>query len=75
MLTKTEPVYWIGDVPIVCDICRQRIENTFVDGATMNGPWANMDLRCLRTHGRGLGRGRGQMYRRQEDGRWLKVEG
>ena len=72
---KDAPVHWIGVVPDVCDLCQQPIRETFVDGATMVGPWRNMDLRCLRMHGRGLGRGLGQMYRRQDDGRWLKVEG
>jgi hypothetical protein len=70
-----EPVYWISEPPDRCDICGKLIHFTFIDGATSRGPWANMDLACHRMHGRGIGPGRGQMYRRQDDGRWLKVEG
>lgn len=71
-----EPVYWIGEVPMLCDLCHKAIKTTFIDGATDFGPWANMDLACHRMHGLGLGSDRGQMYRLQsETGRWLKVEG
>ena len=72
----TEPVYWIGDVPAKCDLCGQPIKTTFADAKVdHDGPWGNMDLKCLRIHGVGVGKGKGQVYRRQDDGRWLKVEG
>lgn len=73
-MPKVEPVYWIGEVD-TCNMCGQYIKNSFVDGATRQGPWAIMDLRCHRIHGRGVGKGLGQVYRQQEGGRWLKVEG
>lgn len=66
------PVYWVGAPVDVCDMCAQPFRNTFVDGVPRDGgSQARFDLRCHRIYG--LGRGR--MYRRQPDGRWLKVEG
>lgn len=71
-----DKVYWIGPAPAKCDICGKPIGNTFVDGKTLpQNMWGMLDLACHRMHGVGLGTGRGQMYRRQENGRWLKVEG
>jgi hypothetical protein len=73
---EPDKVYWIGTVPAVCDLCHQPLGATFVDGATApQGRWGILDLRCHRRFGYGIGRGRGQMYRKQADGRWLKVEG
>lgn len=70
--------YWMGTDPQNCDICRKPFDKEFIDGATLRGPWANMCPTCW-NHGLGLGgactEGRGQKYAKQEDGRWLKVEG
>jgi hypothetical protein len=70
-----EPVYWISEPPAVCELCGQKIKETFADARTVQGPWGSLDLKCLRIHGVGVGKGKGQVYRRQDDGRWLKVEG
>jgi len=51
------------------------ILNEFVDGRTRHGPWAIMSAATHRMQGVGLGMGRGQRYRKQTDGKWLKVEG
>lgn len=68
--------FWIGEPPTECDICGKPITDQFVDGATVKGPWACMDLECHSIYGVGLGLGRGQFYEKQLDGRrWLKVEG
>ena len=56
---------WRGLPPNACQIlgpgCKG-ITETFVDGATRGGPWAIMCITCHRTHGVGLGTGKGQMY-------------
>jgi hypothetical protein len=66
--------YWMGPVPKVDDFGIE-IEGEFIDGATYAGPWAIMTPDSHSIYGRGIGQGRGQRYRRQVDGRWLKVEG
>jgi hypothetical protein len=70
-----DPVYWISEAPDACDICGQPIKDAFADAKTSRGPWGSLDLKCLRVHGIGTGKGKGQVYRRQDDGRWLKVAG
>ena len=67
-------VFWRGFIDS-CDICRGEIADQFVDGKTTYGPWGILCLRCHKDKGCGLGMGRGQRYERQDDGRWLKVEG
>lgn len=68
-------VTWAGPAPEVCDFSADhRIVDEFVDGATVYGPWANMCMRCFREHGRGLGTGRGQHYRKVGQV-WTKVGG
>jgi hypothetical protein len=51
------------------------ITDEFIDGSTRTGSWAIMSPMSHQMHGRGLGLGRGQRYKKQEDGKWLKVEG
>ncbi len=66
--------YWIGEVPPEDDFGHP-ITDCFVDGKTNKGPWALMAY--PHTHsalGIGLGTGRGQLYEKQEDGRWLKIQ-
>lgn len=67
-------VFWCGAAPDVCQLCDQPITDTFIDGRTMWGPWACMCKECWEEKGDGLGTGRGQMYGRQPDGRFLKIE-
>lgn len=61
--------------PIQCDVCHSQINNVFYDAMTAYGPWANLCTNCFNTIGIGLGTGLGQMYRKQKDGTYLKVEG
>jgi hypothetical protein len=69
-------VYWLGTPPTICDLCQRPLADTFIDGAVKpQGSWGNLDLACHRKFGVGLGTGKGQMYKRQADGRWLKTEG
>jgi hypothetical protein len=66
--------YWQGPVRNIDDF-DQAITDTFIDGATIYGPWAMMTPASHRLYGQGLGTGRGQKYEKQSDGQWLKVEG
>ena len=66
--------YWIGDAPVSDDFA-QVIEKEFIEGTTKKGAWAFMTPESFKVHGRGFGEGVGQRYQKQEDGRWLKVEG
>lgn len=69
--------YWLSAPPRKCDICGGAIGDTFTDGKTRSGPWAIMCDPCLpkasigrnRHHGEGLG----QHYKKQPDGKWLKI--
>jgi len=78
MTTTKTPRYWVGPVGALDDF-GVRIEDEFIDGKTMMGPgspWAIMAPGSWRLHGSPrLGTGWGQRYKRQADGRWLKIEG
>ena len=65
---------WIGPIADKDDF-HGPIADEFVDGVTQMGPWAIMNPYNHKKYGRGIGLGRGQRYRKQLDGRWLKVEG
>jgi len=73
--TRKPALYWHGTIPAGCDCCGIGIHSEFVDGATIHGPWANLHPTCHLRIGRGIGPGLGQRYRKQDDGRWMKVEG
>jgi hypothetical protein len=63
------------DPPTACDVCEATIGEEFTDAKTTHGPWANLCPACFRKIGVGLGTGRGQRYRRQPDGQYVKIEG
>lgn len=67
-------VYWVGDVDN-CDICTVSMANKFVDGKTIYGSWATMCQSCHKRIGMGFGAGKGQLYEKQSDNRWLKIRG
>lgn len=71
---SSKQVYWIGRVPTEDDF-GVPIDNQFIDGRLMTGQWAIMAPATHVFRGMGLGTGKGQLYRKQDDGRWLKVEG
>ena len=66
--------YWKGFVK-PADAFGSSIQNEFVDGKTTLGPWAIMAPISYQTYGMGLGIGYGQKYQKQEDGKWLRVDG
>jgi hypothetical protein len=70
-------VYWISPLGDKDDF-GVPYGDEMIDGRTRHGPWANMTPSSWAfeggTGGR-LGPGMGQRYKKQDDGRWLKVEG
>jgi hypothetical protein len=68
-------LYWMGDKPSQCEICRGAIAHDFVDGATTRGPWAMMCMKCHHMFGFGLGQGVGQQYTLGDHDRWWKTGG
>jgi hypothetical protein len=77
MDTATEKRYWMSPAPAKCDTCQGKIEKTFYDAATSYGAWGCLCPTCFHL-GPGLGQlgtGKGQEYKKQKDGRWLKTGG
>lgn len=67
--------YWLSPVGAVDDF-GLKITDTIYDGKTTLGPWALMSQASWNQYGIGrVGLGYGQKYKKQSDGRWLKVEG
>jgi len=64
-----------SDPPSKCDVCKATLCEDFMDAKTTHGPWANLCPACFRKIGVGLGTGRGQHYRRQPDGEYVKIAG
>lgn len=65
MRESAKQVQWAGPVPATCDLCGGKLLNlgpTFIDGATIYGPWAIMCKPCHETSGHGLGTGLGQEF-------------
>lgn len=66
---------WQGTVKKTDDF-KQPIDDTFIDGKTVMGPWAIMSPKSFKIYGVGLGPGKGQKYMQEtENGPWFKVEG
>ena len=64
---------WTGDISN-CDLCHQKINNAFVDGKTIYGPWGIMCIPCHIEKGCGLGIGKGQKYiKDKKTGRFVQV--
>jgi hypothetical protein len=74
-MMEKRPRYWISAVPEQDDF-QDEIVDEFVDGQTIYGKWALMTPTSYRKVGIGrLGSGSGQRYKKQPDGKRLKVEG
>lgn len=67
--------FWTDQAPKKCDYCEFEIGWTFIDGKTIDGPWAIMCPYCYFRKGAGLGEGLGQLYGREVDGQWRKLKG
>lgn len=71
----TGKLYWVSPAPAVDDF-GNTIEDEFVDGRSVLGPWGLFTPKSWRTYGCGqFGTGHGQKYRRDETGNFAKVEG
>lgn len=67
--------YWLSPVGAADDF-GSPIDTVIIDGKTRMGPWALMTPDSFEKFGTGkLGTGYGQKYEKQEDGKWLKIEG
>ena len=66
--------YWMGFVKSTDDF-NSPIIDEFIDGKTTLGPWGFMTPESYNIYGIGLGIGYGQKYVKQENGKWLQVEG
>ena len=53
---------WSGPIPTRCDLCGEKITDTFIDGKVHNASWAIMCRKCFDNVGSGLGPGQGQKY-------------
>ncbi len=74
-VTAQKEIYWMGELGDR-DNFESLYNGTMYDGKTKMGPWANMSEWSWNKYGVGkLGIGSGQKYKKQPDGRWLKVEG
>ena len=72
-MTKVQ--YWLGSVGKVDDF-EDSISDEIIDCKTIYGPWALMTPKSFEKCGVGrLGTGYGQRYKKQSDGKWLKIEG
>lgn len=74
-MTTLKPKYW--DAPFIPskDDFNYTITDEIIDGRTVMGPWALMTPQAHAIYGLGLGTGYGQKYKKQADGRWLKIAG
>lgn len=71
----TEKVYWLSPVDAFDDF-GDIITDEIIDGKTVMGPWGLMTPKSWKKYGVGrLGSGLGQRYKKQKDGKWLKIEG
>ncbi len=70
--------YFVGSTPEKCERCGDKIEDVFVDGQLRHlgcWIWGYACPICHAKHGCGFGKGRGQKFQKQPDGKFMKVEG
>ena len=61
--------------PKTCDLCPNSITTEFSDARHSSGRWGNFCPPCSKSQGIRYGTGLGQRYKKQADGKFLKVEG
>lgn len=69
--------YWLSKVPDLDDLGNP-IHDEFVDGSLRirgSSAWGLFTPSAFRALGGSIGLGMGQYYRKQPDGKWLKVAG
>ena len=68
--------YWTGPVPPRCQFSDQPIRTLFVNGYVPKlGIWMILAPGTFRALGGTLGLGRGQLYEKQPNGDWKKIDG
>lgn len=68
--------YWLSAPPPKCNLCKTPITTEFFDCQTdINGIWGYLCIQCFQNHGIGLGEGKGQHYKLQDNGQWLLFAG
>lgn len=75
MNSAVKSVYWCGALEDKCNTCFGSFGSVMYDARTHGGQWGNLCQHCFRRFANGLGTGKGQMYAKQDDGRWLKTGG
>lgn len=62
-----------------CDLCKTKLddEDFFIDGQIKNsgGKWGNVCLNCFEEHGIQIGKGIGQLYKKNDNHKWLLFAG
>lgn len=71
----TKPVYWLGTEIKTCQVCSGAMSTVMYDCRVPGMGWANICHHCFTGYRCKLGTGLGQKYKKQTDGRWLKVKG
>ena len=72
---SAKKVYWLSPLGDTDDFSVP-YKDEMIDGKTRMGPWANMTPQSFAKYGIGkFGLGLGQLYKKQSDGKWLKVAG
>ena len=67
--------YWLGSEISTCEVTGKTITDRFVDGRTPFGPWAIMHPDVFAGWGYKPAQGVGQLYEKQPNGKWLKIDG
>lgn len=75
MADETPNKYWSGSTPDDCNLCGCIFGRVFSDARIPGHGWGLVCHPCAQAHRVQYGTGLGQQYRRQPDGRWLKVQG
>ena len=68
------PKYWTGRPEEDCQLCGSDFGKSMHDVA-VQGHWGNICDACFVDNNCSVGQGRGQSYRKQDNGRWMKVAG
>lgn len=66
-------IEWLGEDN--CNVCSKYCSTTLYDAKTIYGHWATLCEDCFKLCGMRLGTGFGQKYKRNSEGRLIKVEG
>jgi hypothetical protein len=69
------PVYWLSDLPTHCQVSGKLLTDRFVDGKTPGGACGILHPETFAGFGYKPAQGVGQLYEKQADGSWLKIEG